>query len=135
MSRRFRRAEVAAPVEDDAPGHARLRVGPDFDGFRPLDRSPVNVLALENELPGPPAEAFPPHLKAEARRVWELQQSGELREIYFKANRHTAVILLECSDIEAARRLLGTLPLVQAGLITFDVIPLVPYDGFARLFA
>jgi muconolactone delta-isomerase len=95
----------------------------------------MKLLALENELPGTPAEAFQPHLKAEARRVWELQQSGELREIYFNANRHTAVILLECSDIEAARRLLGTLPLVQAGLITFDVIPLVPYDGFARLFA
>jgi len=29
-----------------------------------------------------------------------------------------------------ARHLLATLPLVQAGLINFDIIPLVPYDGF-----
>jgi hypothetical protein len=29
---------------------------------------------------------------------------------------------------------LGTLPLVKAGLISFELMPLVPYPGFARLF-
>jgi hypothetical protein len=95
----------------------------------------MKILALERELPGATAEAFHPLLKAEARRVWELQQSGALREVYFNADQHTAVMMLECSDGKTARNLLATLPLVQAGLITFDVIPLVPYDGFARLFA
>jgi len=28
---------------------------------------------------------------------------------------------------------LNELPLVQAGLIAFDIIPLAPYDGFNRL--
>jgi muconolactone delta-isomerase len=95
----------------------------------------MRILALEKELPGATAEAFQPLLKAEARRVWELQQSGALREIYFNADRHTAVLMLECADIEESHHLLATLPLVQAGLITFDLIPLIPYDGFARLFA
>jgi len=31
--------------------------------------------------------------------------------------------------------LLATLPLVQARLIAFDIIPLAPYPGFGRLFA
>jgi muconolactone delta-isomerase len=95
----------------------------------------MKLLALERELPDATVEAFRPLLKDEARRVWELQQSGELREIYFHADQHTAVLVLECTDIEAARHLLATLPLVEAGLITFDLIPLIPYDGFARLFA
>ena len=95
----------------------------------------MKFVAMEKELPNTTAEAFQPLLKDEARVVWELQQSGELREIYFNADQHTAVLVLECSDMEAARHLLATLPLVQAGLIAFDVIPLVPYDGFARLFA
>jgi hypothetical protein len=95
----------------------------------------MKILALENELPGLTAADFQPHLQSEARRIWELQQSGAVREVYFTANRHTAVLVLECVDAEAARHLLGTLPLVQAGLIAFDVIPLVPYDGVARLFA
>ena len=95
----------------------------------------MKFVAMEKELPNTTAEAFQPLLKDEARVVWELQQSGELREIYFNADQHTAVLVLECTDMEAARHLLATLPLVQAGLIAFDVIPLVPYDGLARLFA
>lgn len=94
----------------------------------------MKLIALECELPGVTAEQFQPHLKAEARRVWELQQSGALREIYFHADQHTAVLVLECSSVEEARDLLAGLPLVAAGLIEFDVIPLAPYDGYVRLF-
>ena len=94
----------------------------------------MKFLALERELPTASAESFKPLLKDEARSVWDMQQSGTLREIYFTSDRHTAVLILECSDKDMAQHLLAGLPLVQAGLITFDVIPLVPYDGFARLF-
>jgi hypothetical protein len=95
----------------------------------------MKILAFEKELPGQTAEAFQPLLKDEARRIWALQQSGALRETYFRADQHSAVLVLECGDIEEARRLLSTLPLVAAELIAFELIPLVPYDGQARLFA
>jgi len=95
----------------------------------------MKFLALERELASATAEAFQPLLKDEARRLWELQQAGLLREAYFDADHHTAVLMLECSDTQAAWTLLAGLPLVQAGLIAFDLIPLVPYDGYARLFA
>ena len=94
----------------------------------------MKLLALEKELPGATAQAFRPLLKPEARRIWELQQSGAIRETYFRADQHNAILVLECGDIEEAQRLLSTLPLVNEGLITFDIIPLAPYDGFARLF-
>lgn len=96
---------------------------------------PMKILALEQEIPGGTAEAFRPHVKAEAARVWELYQAGILREIYFRQDRSEAVLVLECRDIAEANAVLGTLPLVQIGLIVFDLIPLVPYPGFARLFA
>ena len=95
----------------------------------------MKILALEKELPKAISEAYQPLLKKEAQGVWELQQSGALREIYFDGDQHTAVLVLECSDLAAARQLSATLPLVQVGLISFDLIPLVPYDGYARLFA
>jgi hypothetical protein len=95
----------------------------------------MKILALEKELPGGTAEAFQPLLKAEARRIWEFQQSGLLRETYFNSDRHTAVLVLESTGIEEARQGLSTLPLVMAGLIEFELIPLLPYDGLARLFA
>jgi muconolactone delta-isomerase len=94
----------------------------------------MKILAIEKEFPDTTAEQFQNLLKDEARRVWELQQSGQLREIYFNSKEHTAVLILECPDLDEARRLLSTLPLVRTGLILFDLISLVPYDGFARLF-
>ena len=94
----------------------------------------MKILALERETPGVTAEQFAPHLKAEAARAWELHQAGIIRELYFDAQQHTAVLMLECADAGEARQVLNTLPLVEHGLITFDVIPLTPYPGFARLF-
>jgi hypothetical protein len=93
----------------------------------------MKLLALERELVHE-ADAFRPYLKAEARKVWELYQAGVLREFYFRADQHTAVLVLECADESAARDLLAALPLVEAGLIAFEIIPLIPYSGFARLF-
>jgi hypothetical protein len=95
----------------------------------------VKILALERETPGAAGEAFAPHLKAEALRAWELCQAGIIREMYFRDDQPTAVLVLECADAAEAVDVLKTLPLVEAGLIAFDVIPLKAYPGFARLFA
>jgi muconolactone delta-isomerase len=94
----------------------------------------MKILALEHEIPGMTAEQFHPHLRAEAARVWELYQAGVLREIYFSQDEHTAVLILECSDAAEAHQVLNTLPLVKEELISFQVIPLMPYSGLARLF-
>jgi muconolactone delta-isomerase len=95
----------------------------------------MKILALEIETPEATAAQFAPHLKAEASRVWELYKTGHIREMYFRQDRKDAVLVLECADAEEAHRLLATLPLVQAGLIGFELIPLSPYPGFERLFA
>ena len=95
----------------------------------------MKFLALEVERPGLTAADFQPHLQPEAARLWELVQAGTVRETYFRADRHAAVLVLECADTDEAQRALASLPLVAAGLIEFELIPLVPYDGFARLFA
>ncbi len=95
----------------------------------------MKLLALERELPDATAAQFQLHLKDEAAHVWELYQAGVLRELYFRPDQHTAVLVLECESVAAAEQLLAGFPLVQAGLICFDVVPLAPYTGFARLFA
>ena len=95
----------------------------------------MKIIALEHECPGVQAEDFQPYLRAEAARAWELYQAGALRELYFRQDRSEAVLVLECASVESAQALLRTLPLVSAGLIGFELIPLAPYPGFARLFA
>lgn len=94
----------------------------------------MKILAIEKENPNARPEQFQSHLKPEAARAWELYLAGVLREAYFHAERHEAVLMLECKDLDDARAVLQTLPLVEAGLIDFTLLPLVPYDGFARLF-
>jgi muconolactone delta-isomerase len=94
----------------------------------------MKILALEQEIPGHTAADFQPHAKAEAARAWELHQAGIIRELYFRADRSEAVLVLECTDVDEAKEVLESLPLVKAGLITFELIPLTAYPGFARLF-
>jgi hypothetical protein len=94
----------------------------------------MRILALEKEMANSAAEEFQPYLQAEAARVYELYQADVIREIYFHQAQHTAILMLECAGVDEAQQVLSTLPLVQAGLISFDVIPLVPYSGFGRLF-
>ena len=95
----------------------------------------MGILAIEKDTPGVADEAFELFLRAEATRTWELYQSGIVREMYFRADRDEAVLILECGSVKEAEKQLGTLPLVKAGLITFEIVPLRAYPGFARLFS
>ena len=95
----------------------------------------MKVLALERETEGVCSEAFAGYLREEAAQVWRLYQDGVIREIYFRTDRPGAVLIVEAPSVDEARQWLATLPLVLNGLIEFDLIPLAPYPGFARLFA
>ncbi|MBN1120309.1 MAG: superoxide dismutase [Anaerolineae bacterium] len=94
----------------------------------------MKFLALEVEAPGLTAADFAPHSRDEAARVWELVKAGLIRETYFNPDDHTAVLILEAADRAEAQQALDSLPMVQAGLIRFDLVPLAPYTGFERLF-
>ena len=95
----------------------------------------MKILAIEHELPNATAEQFQQYAIAEARKVWELHQAGIIREIYFRADRNDAVLMLECATVNEAKEILTILPFVQNKLITFEIIPLKAYSGFERLFA
>jgi len=94
----------------------------------------MKILALEHELPDATAEQFQRYANEEARKIWDLHQAGVIRELYFRADKIEAVLMLECASVGEAQEILATLPLVQAGLISFELIPLKAYPGFARLF-
>jgi len=95
----------------------------------------MKILALEKEKPSVGEERFTEEiLESEARKAWTLYKSGVLRELYFRADKREAVLVLECKDADEARLQLNELPLVRAGLIDFELIPLLAYPGFERLF-
>ena len=95
----------------------------------------MKFLAIEKQIPGVAPDRFLPLLKHEAATVWDLYQSGLVRELYYRADRSEAVLVLECGSLEQAQQALSSLPLVRESLIEFEIIPLIPYPGFARLFS
>jgi muconolactone delta-isomerase len=94
----------------------------------------MKILAFEHELPGATREQFQRCAKEEARQAWDLYQAGVIRELYFRADQHTAVLVLESASTDEAAANLSKLPFVREGLINFELIPLSAYSGFARLF-
>ena len=94
----------------------------------------MKILAMEKEIVGSRTEQLSQQLILEAKQVWKLYQEGFIREFYFRQDQSKAVLILECTNREEALRVLDSLPLVQQGLIAFDLIPLIPYPGFSRLF-
>ncbi len=94
----------------------------------------MKILALERENSNATSEQFQHHAKAEARVAWDLYRRGIIRELYFRADRQMAVLMLECASTDEAANILANLPFVQKGLISFELIPLAAYSGFSRLF-
>ena len=93
----------------------------------------MKILAIEKEIQGVKDSDYTPFLEAEARKVWEMQQQGLIREIYF-TDEHYAVLILEAVDKTDAREIVAQLPLVRHKLIDFDFMILNAYPGYARLF-
>jgi len=94
----------------------------------------MKIIALEKELSNARNIDFRKNAKAEAKALWQLYQSGLVREFYFRDDKTLAVLILEAKNKQSANKELNKLPFVNKKLIKFDLIPLKPYPGFQRLF-
>ena len=71
----------------------------------------------------------------EERRVWALMGDGRIRAMHYRADRLGVVIELEVADAAEADAIVQALPMVQAGLLAVECIPLRPFTGLQALFA
>ncbi len=95
----------------------------------------MKILALDRPLPGATMEKYGPHLHNEVRRTWAAYKDGVVRDIYFRQDRPGVAIFLECATVSEAQNVLADLPLVKAGLIEFEVVPLGAFANWELLFA
>ncbi len=79
-------------------------------------------------------EQIGPHLPAELRHSWQLYKQGVFREIMFRQDHPGVVVVMECAHVDEARGVLAELPLVKAGLIEFELIPVGPFVMWENLF-
>ena len=79
------------------------------------------------------AEQFAPLLQKEADRALQLFADEVFRELYSRRDGKGAVIVMEAENEEAARAVLDTLPLVEAGMLHYETYPLTPYRGIVAM--
>jgi hypothetical protein len=95
----------------------------------------VKVLAIGRARSGVEWKDIAPYVGEEARHVWKLYESDRVREFYLRADERPGVVLvLECDDLAEAERVVAALPVLEAGLLDFEVIPLRPYVAPRWLF-
>ena len=95
----------------------------------------MKILAIGRAQTGIRWEHIYPYVGEESRSVWELYESDRVREFYLRADHRPGVVLvIESDDVSEAERLVAALPIVEAGLLNFEVIPLRPYIGIRELF-
>lgn len=92
----------------------------------------MKFLATEIEIDGVDWKNSEGILKEEAKVALSLFEKGLIREMYFDED-NCAVLMLECSSKTEAEETLSQLPLVQEGMIKFEIRELKPYTGFSRL--
>jgi hypothetical protein len=93
----------------------------------------VQHLVVFRVKPEATEEKQAPLRKAEAAKVWQLMTAGVLRSIHFIPG-PGAVLQLEAKDEVDARAYINQLPMVQAGVVTVEVLPLRPFTGLEALF-
>ncbi len=92
----------------------------------------MKILAIEKELQSVDWSKATEVLSKEAESVYLLMCKDYLREIYFTEDKN-AVLILECQSKSEAKQLLSKLPLVEKGIVDFELMVLKPYTGFSRL--
>jgi muconolactone delta-isomerase len=71
------------------------------------------------------------YLEPEAERVRDLYMQGVFRTVYSRGDVKGAVVELECASLDEAKQVMETMPFARHRMIDVDIIPLLPYRGFA----
>jgi hypothetical protein len=90
----------------------------------------MKILAIDRILPTATEDKIRGVVIKEALHIWMLNTKEIIRELYFRKDRPGVVLVLECENVQEAKRILNTFPMVMSGIIDFDIIPVghfVPY--------
>src|SRR5215472_19310526 len=90
-------------------------------------RTAVRVLVICRDIPGGDQDEFRRLVPEETAALRELKAKGLLLEAWSPGH-PGAVLLFDVADEAAAASLVAAFPLVQAGLITTEIVPLHPID-------
>lgn len=95
----------------------------------------MQFLLIARVVEGVSMEQVLPHVKDEAAKVWEEYTADIVRSIHYIADMSGAVLMCEAASLQAMQEIAAQFPMVQAGVLKMEVLPLKPYTGLESLFA
>lgn len=93
----------------------------------------TRILAIGTVNPGSDVAAARAILPMEVRETVKLYLDGKIDQWYSLQNRAGVAFILNVTDIAAAHDMLEKLPLGQADLMSFELIPLGPLNPLRQL--
>lgn len=93
----------------------------------------MQVLAIDKVPAGVTKEMLFPHLPSELVATVNLYLQEKIRTFYFRKDRPGVVFLLETENLDEAREILRTLPMVKENLLDFELIPVGPLAPLGML--
>lgn len=95
----------------------------------------MKILALIDVSEGASLERIGESIEDELRASWRLFKEGTLREAYASPSQTRIVFILEAENATAVKQQLVSLPLIRTGLLRFELVELLPFINWERLFA
>ena len=95
----------------------------------------MQFLMIATITPDSPKKEVVAQIRQEALAAWRLWEQEIVRSVYYKADMSGAVMIMEADSVEEIEEALDTLPMIHAGLLSTEIIPLKAYTGWGKLFA
>jgi len=95
----------------------------------------MKFLVLLTPVAGRDSAEFKHYAVAEMQAVWHDYKAGALREIYFSPSPVIVSVIYETSARDELETLVSRLPMVEAGLLTVQIIEMGPMHSFEVLFS
>jgi hypothetical protein len=93
----------------------------------------TEIMAMTRLKPGVALPDVMKLVQEEVRVAVQLYLDGKIGQWYTRSDGKGAVLFLRCGTVDEARALLAALPLVKAGYIDVEYIPVGPFSGLRFL--
>jgi hypothetical protein len=93
----------------------------------------TEIMAMTRLKPGVAPPDVMKLVPEEVRVAVQLYLDGKIGQWYTRSDGKGAVLFLRCTTVDEARALLAGLPLVKAGYIDVEYIPVGPFSGLRFL--
>ncbi len=101
----------------------------------PAPAAPITAVLVNLTVKPEDRAKVPAVMPQEVRDTVRLYLDGRIQQWYSRADGRGVMFIMNCTSVDEARTLMGTLPLAKAGIATLDYTPLSPLAPLRALLA